>query len=193
MSTNARIACMLPNGNIYETFIHYDGYKSHTGEMLIKHYKTLQKVYDLIMKGSMPSLQPEIEEIDFYIKHNVHKEIISYHNEGIYDSNINSINNKVQFNYLFKNREWYLNGEKISNNVNDTTLVTDKIIKKNTSIKSIRAYENCKEIDKTIEIENIVQENEIIIIISISNIETSSFTSYTFKKEDISKFLKGLL
>jgi hypothetical protein len=60
MATRSRIGIELSNGQIYSIYCHWDGYPSYNGEILKKHYKTREKVMELIMLGDISSLRQRV-------------------------------------------------------------------------------------------------------------------------------------
>ena len=61
MSTRSRIAIELPNGKVKSIYCHNDGYLSHNGMLLEKHYTDRKKVNALIKLGDISSLAPELK------------------------------------------------------------------------------------------------------------------------------------
>lgn len=60
MSTRSRIGLMLPNKTITSIYCHSDGYLDWNGIRLYEHYKTAEKVRDLIALGDISSLHEEV-------------------------------------------------------------------------------------------------------------------------------------
>ena len=57
MGTSASIGCRMPNdGKIYYVDCHYDGYLSHVGRILEKHYCDIEKVLGLLLGGDIVAL-----------------------------------------------------------------------------------------------------------------------------------------
>jgi NADPH-dependent 2,4-dienoyl-CoA reductase/sulfur reductase-like enzyme len=63
MGTRSGIGIENPNtGVIKAVYCHWDGYLSHNGSILNKHYDSSPKVNNLIALGDISSLKPEIGE-----------------------------------------------------------------------------------------------------------------------------------
>lgn len=54
------------NTNYMSVYCHYDGYVSDVGKHLYKHYKTKQKVLDLISGGNMSSIGDSLTDCEYY-------------------------------------------------------------------------------------------------------------------------------
>lgn len=57
MSTHSCIGLEEPDGTILYVYCHFDGYPSHNGAMLLKHYSNPKKLRELLSLGSLASLQ----------------------------------------------------------------------------------------------------------------------------------------
>ena len=56
MSTRSDIIVHLSNGKWARVYCHWDGYPSHNGKILFKHYNTQKLAEKLIKHGDMSSL-----------------------------------------------------------------------------------------------------------------------------------------
>jgi hypothetical protein len=56
MATRGTIAVQHADGTISQVYSHWDNYISHNGELLYKHYSTLEKVEALVAGGSISVL-----------------------------------------------------------------------------------------------------------------------------------------
>jgi hypothetical protein len=65
MGTHAVIAVQY-NETINAVYCHWDGYFEHVGNILQEHYKTEDKIDQLIQNGGMSSLGETIEKCGFY-------------------------------------------------------------------------------------------------------------------------------
>jgi hypothetical protein len=64
MGTRSRVGVM--HGDICKSvYCHYDGYLEYTGEILHKHYGSVQ-ANNLIAQGDNSGVQPTVEEMNFY-------------------------------------------------------------------------------------------------------------------------------
>lgn len=66
MGTRSHIGILHKTGKIDVVFCHWDGYLSGNGVILLANYNTLEKVKELISKGSFASLDETIAKTDYY-------------------------------------------------------------------------------------------------------------------------------
>jgi len=71
MSTNSLVAYLKEDGTVVNTYIHYDGYETGVGKMLLEHYNTEEKAYAVSTAGYFSSLTENMEKS---IEKSVHKE-----------------------------------------------------------------------------------------------------------------------
>lgn len=62
MSTRSHIGMVLKDGQVREIYCHFDGYPSHNGEILLKHYMDVDKITKLLDIGDISCLREEIGE-----------------------------------------------------------------------------------------------------------------------------------
>ena len=101
MATNAHIG-YIENDKITYTYLHYDGYPSHTGKILYEEYNNIDKIKELINLGHLKSIDTD--------------EIVSFHKDKGYNfddvrpETTNELNEFTtsEFNYLFdlKTEKW---------------------------------------------------------------------------------------
>lgn len=119
MATRSTIAIQLENNSIKQVYCHWDGYLSNNGKILVNHYKDSAKVLQLINQGSISILaeninpskdskhdfdEPQKDVCVFYCRDREEElEIDNFENFEDYTSNANF----EEFNYIFKNNEWY--------------------------------------------------------------------------------------
>lgn len=60
MSTNCLIAKQVGNDSYLTIYCHSDGYPSYTGNMLLEHYNTPEKVNDLLALGDLSILKKKL-------------------------------------------------------------------------------------------------------------------------------------
>jgi hypothetical protein len=60
MGTQATIAIQNTDGSVEGIYIHYDGYLSHVGKVLVTHYSSESKVRRLLKLGDLRCLGPKI-------------------------------------------------------------------------------------------------------------------------------------
>jgi hypothetical protein len=83
MGTSAFIAVKNQDGTIDSVYCSYDGYPSHTGDVLVKWWNTSEKVKSLIALGSIVALEADLESTESYHKnHQEDIEIFSFKNES---------------------------------------------------------------------------------------------------------------
>lgn len=66
MSTRSRIGILNQDNTVTSIYCHFDGYLSGVGLTLHHHYRSPDKIVELISLGDMSSLAPTIEESCFY-------------------------------------------------------------------------------------------------------------------------------
>jgi hypothetical protein len=119
MATRSTIAIQLENSTIKQVYCHWDGYLSNNGKILVNHYKDSAKVIELINQGSISILDKNInpsenskhdfnnKETDvcvFYCRDR--EEQLDIEEFKDFEDYINNANFE-EFNYIFKNNEWY--------------------------------------------------------------------------------------
>jgi len=60
MSTNATIAIKQPDGSYRAIYLHSDGYPTHAGLMLVRHYSTAERATALIALGDISVIAEEL-------------------------------------------------------------------------------------------------------------------------------------
>lgn len=101
MATNAHIG-YIENNKITYTYLHYDGYPSHTGKILYEEYNNIDKIKELVNLGYLESIDTN--------------EVIAFHRNKGHDfdhvkpettSELNKFTT-CEFNYLFnvKTEKW---------------------------------------------------------------------------------------
>ena len=102
MATNAHIG-YIENDTITYTYLHYDGYPEHVGNVLYEEYNTTDKVKELVGLGYLESIDKGGEVIFFH-------EDKGYDFEEVSPQKTDSLNRFVEyeFNYLFdtKTEKW---------------------------------------------------------------------------------------
>lgn len=63
MSTRSRIGIQNSDGTFTSVYVHFDGYLSHHGPILLKHYTTEEKVRELLAPGDMSQLGERVNPI----------------------------------------------------------------------------------------------------------------------------------
>ena len=56
MSTRSMIAFQDADDSCYAVYCHFDGYVSHMGDMLVRHFNSMDKAVDLVNEGELRSL-----------------------------------------------------------------------------------------------------------------------------------------
>jgi hypothetical protein len=60
MATRSRIGIENEDGSVSSVYCHWDGYPSHNGDLLVKHYSDRENVEALISLGSISSLRKNL-------------------------------------------------------------------------------------------------------------------------------------
>ena len=104
MSTNSLVAYLNEDGSVVSSYVHYDGYATGVGEMLLEHYNSEERASDLAWcLGYASSLRETISEshedranTDEAIVHASFEEFEEYVRENSY----------LEYVYVWKNSEW---------------------------------------------------------------------------------------
>lgn len=124
MGTRSTISLETKEGKFKKVYCHWDGYPSHNGKILLNHYKTYNDVDKLLNLGDMSILG---EKCDGEPGHSFEtkKELQTvYYGRDRGEDNVSfqifddyrSIP-KEEYNYLFKNDKWFVDGEKLTLNM----------------------------------------------------------------------------
>ena len=112
MGTRSSIGCVMPNGEIEYVECRFDGYLSHVGRMLLKHYNDYDKALELLLGGDIVSLREDLE-------HTERESSLGYDNledriecevkeaDGIGDY---LLKGEGEYKYLFDKGRWYVVG-----------------------------------------------------------------------------------
>ncbi len=104
MSTNSLVAYLNEDGSVVSSYVHYDGYATGVGEMLLEHYNSEERASDLAWcLGYASSLRETISEshedranTDEAIVHASFEKFEEYVRENSY----------LEYVYIWKNSEW---------------------------------------------------------------------------------------
>lgn len=108
MSTNAVIGMIEPQGSIKASYLHWDGYPSHTGVILQFHYNTPETVAGLLAFGHISTLAETPEKCRFY--HRDRKECLR--NARFSDTDSLLASSTGLFVYLWNGKEWLIFDQK---------------------------------------------------------------------------------
>ena len=100
--TTATIAMEMQDGTIREVYLSSDGYVDHTGVILLQNYTNPSVVRELIDRGSIYSLQPSLDETDFFGDEDSDNADINCSSYGSWDEYFNS-NGGLFYNYIMRN------------------------------------------------------------------------------------------
>ncbi len=124
MSTRALISIEGADGKVRSTYVHFDGYPSGAGRILIDHYQTMESVEALLALGFLSALgeriAPNPDEHHDY-ENPVEGVCIAYHRdrgEPIHPASVwanaeDMLANAsdrfwAEYCYLFRNGKWYV-------------------------------------------------------------------------------------
>ena len=104
MSTNSLVAYLNEDGSVVSSYVHYDGYATGVGEMLLEHYNTDKCARDLAWcLGYASSLRETISEshedranTDEAVEHSSFAEFESYVRDNSY----------IEYAYIWRNGTW---------------------------------------------------------------------------------------
>lgn len=117
MATRSTIALELNDGRVMQIYCHWDGYLDHNGKILVEHYTDYDKIEKLLSYGDLSVLDEEIgEKNDF---ENKTKGVCLYYGRDRGDKNVSAKYyesyqdyvdnaNMEEYNYIFRNGEWYV-------------------------------------------------------------------------------------
>lgn len=124
MSTRSMIAIQDADGACYAIYCHFDGYVSHMGDMLVRHFNSDEKAADLVNEGELRSLMEDAngEVVLEHFEADFDKREIEY-----YDNAVDMLNAFVssdrEYIYLwddeveawvYRNIRWTENGKHLS-------------------------------------------------------------------------------
>ena len=123
MATRSRIGLKLENGDVKSIYCHWDGYPSWNGKILLTHYQTEDKINELLDLGDISSLNELVsasEGVTHTFDSPAENVTVAYgRDRGESSSNIktkitseNTFYNDLgeEYNYLFKDGNWYCDG-----------------------------------------------------------------------------------
>ena len=70
MGTRSNIGMVQENGTVKCVYCHWDGYPDNNGLLLVRHWKTKEKIEDMLDLGDMSSLGSELGHIHDFDKSN---------------------------------------------------------------------------------------------------------------------------
>ena len=106
MSTNSLVAYLNEDGSVVSSYVHYDGYATGVGEMLLEHYNSEERASDLAWcLGYASSLRETISEshedranTDEAIVHASFEEFEEYIRENSY----------LEYVYVWTSTKWFV-------------------------------------------------------------------------------------
>lgn len=126
MATRSTIAVQHTNGSISQIYCHWDGYISNNGRLLNDHYNNLEIIEELVSGGNLSSLSERIKPIaDHCFDHPEDGTCVYYgrdRGDDALDISLNTFTSVehyladfrwLDFNYLFKSGEWFVDGENL--------------------------------------------------------------------------------
>ena len=115
MSTNSNIGVLNKNGTVDAVYCHWDGYPSYNGKILTEHYITAKKIKRLIELGNISILASNIGKKHEFDKPNKNWCLFYGRDRGdknvshqTYSSVKDYENNHLEYNYLFKDKQWFV-------------------------------------------------------------------------------------
>lgn len=113
MATRSTISMQRSDGSVAQIYCHWDGYPSHNGRILLKHYNRAELVEQLIALGDLSSLGDRIgSQHDF--DHAPEGECNAYgRDRGESDCEARVYGSyrqiqRVSYNYLWSDGQWWL-------------------------------------------------------------------------------------
>lgn len=142
MSTNSMIGLQNRDGTVIAVYCHFDGYTSHNGVILQKHYNTRPKIRKLLSYGNMSFLGKYINpikgagenEVCVFYKRDRGETKKADVDPTIYKSVTEYIHCSLQYTYLFSMGKWKVYSPYVSFNTDDSPFMDidefDKRVKK---------------------------------------------------------------
>lgn len=136
MSTNASIMVALPDGSIKAVYLHFDGYESYAGKMLLTHYATYDKALELVGYGDISSLFANIGTKHDFGEYQ--KDMCTFYHRDRGDPLRNGMHSciagakiaeKQDYNYLFISGAWHMlsSGQNWTDYYNSVVETSDEI------------------------------------------------------------------
>lgn len=119
MATRSFIGYCEDN-KIIGIYCHWDGYLSHNGEILYKHYNNIDIIKQLIDLGDISILDININPTTEHSFEKPQKDVcVAYHRDRKEEKHIHTFNNSkeiqdyikgvwIDYTYIFKDNEWYV-------------------------------------------------------------------------------------
>jgi len=116
MSTHSRIGITLEDGTVASIYCHHDGYLENNGVLLVKYYYHTKAALDLIHLGDISFLGWTTEPEGEHAFDNPEEGVTCAYMRDRGESNCDYIisdesdfwnKHQEEFNYLFKNNQWY--------------------------------------------------------------------------------------
>lgn len=105
MGTRSAIAEVAENGSVVASYCHYDGYISHTGEVLQRHYNTPELASQIARIGYASFLENTYEETK---NGSVHKNESTITYESVEDFIKNGGDAGEEYLYLWDGEAWFV-------------------------------------------------------------------------------------
>ena len=118
MGTRSTIAVQHANGKVTSVYCHWDGYLENNGKLLVQHYNTQDLAAELVSGGAISSLGVRITPVGEHSFETPERGTTVYYardrgedlkRSDFWDLEMYRLTNDEQeYNYLFRNGEWYL-------------------------------------------------------------------------------------
>lgn len=120
MATRSTIALMHNDGSVSAIYCHFDGGYLRNGKMLVEHYSSQQKVYELTRLGAISVLQPNVfpnADITHNFDHPQDDVVVAYHRDRGEELNLYTyptLGNYIRFvpreeyNYILIGGLWFV-------------------------------------------------------------------------------------
>jgi len=107
MATRASFGIQNEDGTVTSSYVHFDGYPSHTGKILCENYNTEPMIRELLSYGDASQVNDTIENCVFY--HRDRSEKLSTVRLQPHDKKDWPSMGQEYF-YLWVNNQWHMNG-----------------------------------------------------------------------------------
>ena len=104
MGTRSRVAVM--HGDVCKSvYCHYDGYLDYTGEILLKHYGSVE-ANELVARGDNSGVKETVEEMNFYADRG--EEDVGYRVAHTFDEFLEQVEGCFgEYYYVMRDGVWY--------------------------------------------------------------------------------------
>lgn len=137
MATRSTITNFTRRGEYETIYCHFDGYLSGNGKVLFENYTTYEKVAELIANGDLSVLGKDINPNPEFPHNfeNPQKDVCVFYSRDRKEKNVGmNLTYRIEdirqeeFNYIFKDDEWFLIDSKLNLKPLKDLLISHRVI-----------------------------------------------------------------